>query len=62
MTGGGELRTAAHDLSNRISELERLIRAMWRDMDVARLRGHLPDDLVDGWRERLEAEGVEVDR
>ena len=61
MIAGGELRTAVHDLNKRISELERLIRAMWRDMDVWRLRGHLPDDLVDGWRERLEAEGVSVE-
>ena len=48
------LRTAAY-------RHERLLRAMWRDMDVARLRGNLPDDLVDGWRERLEKEGVSVD-
>ena len=48
------LRTAAY-------RHERLLRAMWRDMDVARLRGHLPDDLVDGWRERLEQEGVSVE-
>ena len=51
---GPTLRTAAY-------RHERLLRAMWRDMDVARLRGHLPDDLVDGWREKLESEGVSVE-
>lgn len=56
------LRTACYEYERRIEKMSRLLIGMWRDMDVARLRGTLPDDLVNGWAARLEEEvGVHVE-